>query len=232
MAKILVVEDTPEVSRMVRDILAFEHHHVEVVDKGDEGLSRLCAYSYDLAILDWNLPGMNGIDICREYRATGGSTPILMLTGNKKVSEKSAGLDAGADDYLTKPFHQQELSSRVRALLRRSGGQLTPNVLKVGDVVLDPGSYKVNRANEEIRLVPKEFAILEFLMRHRGIVFSIEAIHSRIWTAEEESSPEIVRTHIKNLRKKVDVDGRPSVIHTVHGVGYKVDEPKVPKPTA
>lgn len=227
MAKILIIEDSPEVSKMLRDILLFEHHQVETVDRGDEGLSRLRAYSYDLAVLDWELPGMNGIDVCKEFRSSGGTTPILMLTANKKISEKSAGLDAGADDYLTKPFHQQELSSRVRALLRRSGSQVTSNVLKIGNVVLDPGSYRVNRNEDEIRLVPKEFAILEFLMRHRGIVFSIEAIHSRIWTSEEESSPEIVRTHIKNLRKKVDVEGQPSVIHTVHGVGYKVDEPKL-----
>ncbi len=226
MAKILIVEDDNELAKTVSDYLRFEHHTVEHAPTGTEGIERLRFYQYDVVILDLNLPGMGGMDVCREYRSIGGNSPILMLTGNDKISSKEEGLDSGADDYLTKPFHMKELSARVRALLRRAGSRLASNVLAIGNVVLDPSGFSVTRNGEEVRLVPKEFALLEFLMRHPNVVFSPEALISRVWTAGEESSPDIIRTHIKNLRKKLDIPDENSIIHTVHGVGYKVSEPK------
>lgn len=222
MAKILVVEDDAQLAEVVSQTLSFENHTVECASDGKEGLHLMQVYDYDLVILDWNLPEMQGIEVCTKYRAAGGEALILMLTGNAQVSEKEAGLDAGADDYLTKPFNTKELHARIRALLRRAGTKLASNVLKVRDITLDPTTYRVTRGEAEIRLVPKEFALLEFLMRHPNRVYSPEALLSHVWRAEEETSSDIIRTHIKNLRKKLDVSDGPSMIETVHGVGYKI----------
>jgi len=222
MAKILVVEDDPDVNRMICNALTFEHHTVESVDEGAAALSRLKAYEYDVVIIDWHLPQMSGIDVCKEYRTDGGAALMLMLTGKTRMSEREEGLDAGCDDYLTKPFDVRELAARVRALLRRASARVTANTLEIGTLKLEPKNYRVTRADKEVKLVPKEFAILEFLMRHPNVVFSCEALMSRVWTADEETSPEIIRTHIKNLRKKLDAPGQPELIGTVHGVGYKL----------
>ncbi|HEY9784785.1 MAG TPA: response regulator transcription factor [Candidatus Obscuribacterales bacterium] len=224
MAKVLVIEDEPDFSELIASYLKSEHYTVEVVDSGEEGLDRLKFYKYDVIILDWVLPGVSGVEVCRAFRGTGGTTPILMLTSKKHVDEKEAGLDAGADDYLTKPFELKELSARVRALLRRPSA-FSGSVLKVGNLELEPNSFRVTRNGEEISLLPKEFALLEFLMRHPNQVFSPEAILDRVWASESEASPETIRTYIKRLRKKLDVEGKPSMLSTVHGVGYKLEPP-------
>jgi DNA-binding response OmpR family regulator len=226
MAKILVIEDDRDVLKAVSDHLQFEHNVVEAVDNGNDGLSRLRAYTYDIAIVDWNLPDISGLEICREYRASGGNAMMLMLTGKAQLVEKEQGLDAGFDDYLVKPFEIRELTARVRALLRRVSSRIVGNDLKIGHVELEPNSFRVTKCGEDIKLVPKEFAILEFLMRHPNVVFSCEALMSRIWTADEDTSPEIIRTHIKNLRKKIELPDQPTLIQTVHGVGYKLVVPK------
>ncbi|MBA3857264.1 MAG: DNA-binding response regulator [Cyanobacteria bacterium PR.3.49] len=223
MAKILVVEDDKQISQFVCDSLAFEHHTVEAAYDGDDGHDMLAVNEYDLVILDRSLPGKDGIEICKAYRARGGSSPVLMLTGMSKIAERAEGLDSGADDYLTKPFHMQELTARVRALLRRRGGKLLDDKLTLGHVSLDTRSFKVTAGGSAVKLVPKEFALLELLMRNRGQVFSADAIINRVWTAEEEASPETIRTYIKNIRKKLESQTHPPIIHTVHGVGYKAD---------
>lgn len=222
MAKILVVEDNKDIADLVSQALSFENHAVEAVGDGAEGLQRLQVYDYDMAILDWDLPGKDGVSICKEYRAGGGGIPVLMLTGKGKVSEKEEGLDSGADDYLTKPFNMRELAARVRSLLRRSGSRATDNVLSVGEISLDPQKYQVTKGGEEIKLVPKEFALLEFLMRNPNRVYSADALFSHCWKADDEASPDIVRTHIKNLRKKIGGGAAGSIIETVHGVGYRI----------
>ncbi len=222
MAKILVVEDNVELAEQVRTALLFEHHTVESVHDGRDAFGNLRAFQYDLVILDWDLPGMSGLDICKEYRGSGGVTPILMLTGKGGIAEKESGLDAGADDYLTKPFHLKELLARTRALLRRSP-QLTDNVLKAGSLTLDPKKYRVVKEGQVIFLVPKEFAILEFLMRHPNEVFAPEALLNRIWPSDSEATAEALRTAMKRLRKKVDPEGQ--YLRTVHGVGYILELP-------
>ena len=224
MAKILVVEDDQDVCRVVCNSLSYDHHTVEAVHDGNSALERLGAYNYDLIVLDWQLPGISGVEVLKQFRASGGDTCILMLTGRAGIADKESGLDAGADDYLTKPFLTRELLARVRALLRRGAGRLKDNDLRFGNVELNPLSFRVVRDGQEVRLSAKEFALLEFLMRHPRMVFSPEALIARVWTADEDTSAEIVRSHIKNLRKKLDFAGRPSILHTVHGVGYKVDE--------
>ncbi len=222
MAKILLVEDDRNLAITVKDWLEFEHHLVEAVEVGTEALELAQSYEYDLIILDIELPKMNGLEVCQKYRQGGGQAPILMLTGRGSIPDKETGLDAGADDYLTKPFHLKELSARVRALLRRPG-QVAGNTLKAGNLVLDTTSYKVLKDGQEIHLPRMEFALLEFLMRHQGQVFSTEALLDRVWTSDSEKSPETIRTSVKKLRSKIDTDGQPSIIRNVHGVGYKLE---------
>jgi DNA-binding response OmpR family regulator len=217
VAKILVVEDDPQILKVIDDCLKIDHHTVETEEDGSIALEKLKLFEYDVLIFDWNLPGVTGVELCREYRNRGGRGSILMLTANTTISNKEEGLGSGADDYLTKPFDVRELSARVKALARRSSVAITATNLKVGGVELDRDRFCVTLYDQPIKL-----ALLEFLMRHRNIVFSAEALLSRVWKAEEDASPEIIRTHIKNLRRKLEHDGKPSIIETVYGVGYKV----------
>lgn len=222
MAKVLVVEDDVALGKMVRDWLSLEHHNTELVADGAEGLSRVKVYDYDLLILDWELPGAPGIEILQAYRARGGLAPVLMLTGRGSVNDKEMGLDAGADDYLSKPFHAKELTARLRALLRRPEGYLG-DILKVGSISLDRTNYRVMRGAEEVKLLPKEFALLEFFMRNPNRVFAPEALLNRVWASESEATIDALTTCIKRLRKKLDTEGQESLIKTVHGVGYKIE---------
>ncbi len=225
MTRILLVDDDERMARVVEDWLAGESYDVELVCTGTEGWERARKNSHDVLILDWNLPGLSGVDICREYRNHGGTAIVMLLTGKSGVGEKEEGLDAGADDYLTKPFHPRELSARLRALLRRPRPKQS-DALRAGDLVLEPKSAKVTRAGQEINLLPKEFALLEFLMRHPNEVFSSDQLLDKVWSKESENSPDTVRVHITKIRSKVDKDGQPSLIRTIHRVGYKLELPE------
>ncbi len=222
MAKILLIEDDEQLSDIVRTALLFEHHTVDAVVNGAEGYGFLCMNPYDLVVLDWGLPEMNGIDICRGYRAKGGIAPILMLTGKGNISEKESGFDAGADDYLTKPFHMKELLARVRALLRRPAS-LVETVLKAGNLSLDPKKHRAFLNGESLSLVPKEFSLLEFFMRHPGQVFTPESLLEHVWPTDSDSTSLAVRTTMKRLRKKIDPDGK--LLKTEHGIGYMLVVP-------
>ncbi|MBS2003030.1 MAG: response regulator transcription factor [Candidatus Obscuribacterales bacterium] len=225
MTKILVVEDEHDLSIPIRDWLSREQYLVELVDNGIEALERLKVYKFDAIVLDLMIPGVNGMEVCKRFREEGGSTPILMLTAKNSVEEKEAGLDAGADDYLTKPFHLKELSARIRALLRRHT-QPTSRELRVGNLVLDVVARTVHLNGEEIHFVPREFSLLEFFMRHPNQVFSAEAILDRVWASDTLASSDTIRTYIKILRKKLGGEGKESFIRTVHGVGYKIESPQ------
>lgn len=222
MAKILVVEDDHDLAERVRAWLEAERHMPEVANDGIAALEHLEAFTYDVIILDWELPGMHGIDVCRKFRAKGGLTPIIMLTGKDTVTDKEAGLDSGADDYLTKPFHVKELSARIRALMRRPTAVIG-STLKIGDVELDPSAHKATKAGKPIELLPKEFALLEFFMRHPNQLFSAEALLDRVWHSDSESTIETVYTYIKRLRAKIDVDKKNSLLKTVYGLGYRLE---------
>jgi DNA-binding response OmpR family regulator len=219
LAKILIVEDDVQLAEIIGRWLTNEHHVAELVADGQDALSRLKLYAYELIILDWQLPGMEGIEILTEFRAGGGKTPILMLTGKRTIEDKMQGLDSGADDYLTKPFHGKELTARVRALLRRPV-DVTDNILKVGDIELDTQTYKALRGGEDLKLVPKEFALLQFLMRHQGRYFTANKLLSEVWPTESDSSTDALTTCLKRLRRKLDPEGQESVIKNVHGMGY------------
>jgi len=222
MPKILIVEDDEVLLESLKDCLSLEHHTIESVTDGSSGLDRMLICEYDLIILDWGLPNLSGLELCKRFRDSGGNTPVLMLTGKRSMEEKESGFDVGADDYPTKPFNMRELNARVRALIRRSGRRISGKVLKVGDVELDPSNFRVTRSGREVRLIPKEFALLELMMRNPGQLFSADALFNRVWTADENASPDIVRTHIKNLRKKLEAGSQDRIIHTIHGVGYRV----------
>lgn len=224
-ASILLVEDEPEMASIISAWLQSQSYKVDVVPSGEVALESLQRRSYDLIILDWMLPGVSGLEVCQRFRAARGDSLIIMLTNKSKIIEKALGLDSGADDYLTKPFNLRELSARIRALLRR------PRVFKgfihkVGSLELDSWTFQFRKNGQEISLLPREFALLEFLMRHPDQVFSPEEILNNVWASEAQASPDTIRTYVKNLRKKLDTPGQPSLIKTIHSVGYRLDSDK------
>lgn len=221
MAKILLVEDDANLAKLVRDWLALDTHQVESILDGQEAKIRLKVEQYDLLILDVNLPGASGLEILTDFRAAGGVTPILMLTGKSSIDDKEAGLNAGADDYLTKPFHGKELVARIKALLRRPPAMVS-SVLKFDSLTLDRERYEVTNYGKQVMLVPTEFDLLEFFMKNPNRVFAPEAILNRVWSSTSEATPDALTSCIKRLRKKIDVAGQQSLIRTVHGVGYKL----------
>lgn len=224
MPKVLIVEDDVRLARVIDDWLTGESYAVDHVTSGPAALERLTSNQYDVLILDWQVPGLTGLEVCKEYRANGGTGVVLMLTGKKEVSNKEEGLDSGADDYVTKPFHMRELSARLRALMRRSR-EIKTNVIKIGDLVLDSVSHRVTKGEKELQLMPREYALLEFFMRNPGKVFSADTILDKVWSNYSEASPDTVRVHITKLRSKIDTDGQDSLIKTLHRVGYKFEKP-------
>ncbi|PZM85928.1 MAG: DNA-binding response regulator [Candidatus Melainabacteria bacterium] len=221
MAKIVVVEDDKDLVNLIKGILSVERHTIDSVHDGHQALAIIQMHPYDLVILDWMLPGRTGTEICKDYRARGGAAPILMLTAKSTIDDRAEGLDSGADDYLTKPFHPKEFTARVRALLRRPQAVMA-KTMKAADIELDPSQIKVFKANKEIHLLPKEFALLELFLRYPTQVFSAEALLDRVWNTDSSASLDTVRTYIKTLRKKIDTDPKDSLIRTVHGVGYSL----------
>jgi len=222
MAKILIAEDDKDLCDSIRGWLEFQNYTVESVNDGTEAQIRAETYSYDAIILDWDLPHMSGLDLCRKLRASGSNVPILMLTGKTTITDKEQGLDAGADDYLTKPFSMREMSARVRAILRRASGA-TDNILRVRDIVLNPDSFWVTVSGRQVRLLRIEFALLEFFMRNPNKVFSARALLDSVWKTDAEVTLDAVTTCIGRLRKKLESDGAAPVIRTIHGVGYKLE---------
>lgn len=221
--KILLVEDDITLAEMVVDWLVSKNNEVDHLTNGTEGLEWLTRQHYSLAILDWELPGLSGVEVCKRYRARGGALPILMLTGRKGTDDIVDGLESGADDYLAKPFELPELFARIRALLRRPG-HVTSSTITAGALELDPKTGKVCKGNEEIVLSRKEFAVLEYLMTNPGRIYSAEALLDRIWPTEAETSAETVRCHITRLRAKLASVGEDTLIKTVYGMGYKLEK--------
>ncbi len=221
MSKILLVEDDLDLGLTIVDYLCTQHYTVESVSDGTEALDLLGTYVYDLVIMDWGLPGVTGIEICRQARSRGVKTPIIMLTGRSHISEKETGFESGVDDYLTKPFDMKELGMRVRAVLRRPAAVL-PAELAVANITLNVDRFAVTVGGQPVKLLPKEFALLEYFMRHPDTVLSAESILDRVWSSDADVTPEAVVSCLRRLRKKVDTDPEKPIFQTVHGKGYKL----------
>jgi two-component system, OmpR family, response regulator len=219
--KILVIEDDPTVGEFVRRGLEEQRWQADLVNNGLEGERLALAQAYDLIVLDMRLPGRNGLDVLRTLRARGFERPVLVLTAQDAVDAKVETLRAGADDYVTKPFAFEELLARAEALLRRPRALASP-LHKVDDLELDQGTREVRRAGELIELTPKEFAVLEYLMRHAGRVMSRTLITEYAWGYHFDPGTNIVDVVINHLRKKIDARFDKKLITTVRGVGYMI----------
>jgi two-component system phosphate regulon response regulator PhoB len=222
--KVMVVEDEEPLCVLLRYNLEAEGYKVEVVTRGDEAEIRLQESLPDLLVLDWMVPGVSGIELCRRLRmrAETERLPIIMLTARGEESDRVRGLSTGADDYLVKPFSTPELIARVRALLRRARPEVLSTVLKVGDIVLDRQTHRVYRRKNEIQLGPTEFRLLEFMMQHPGRVFSRAQLLDNVWGETIYIDERTVDVHVGRLRKAVNNGKMPDVIRTIRGAGYAI----------
>ena len=217
--RILLVEDEPRMAHVVAKGLREHSYAVDVAGDGNSALYRTSINDYDLILLDVLLPGPDGFEVCRELRARGDATPVLMLTARATVDDRITGLDAGADDYLTKPFAFRELLARVRALLRREP-QLHPDLVRLEDLVLDAASHRVSRAGSEIELTAKEYALLEYLARRAGQLVSRAEIAAHVWDQSFDPFSNTIEVYVNRLRKKIDEQHPVKLIHTRRGEGY------------
>ena len=224
--KIMVVEDEEPLGVLLKYNLEAEGYQVEVVTRGDEAEIRLQENVPDLLVLDWMVPAVSGIELCRRLRlrAETERLPIIMLTARGEESDRVRGLSIGADDYLVKPFSTPEFVARVRALLRRAKPEVLSSVLKVGDIVLDRESHRVFRKKNEIKLGPTEFRLLEFMMQHPGRVFSRGQLLDNVWGETIYIDERTVDVHVGRLRKAVNHGKQPDVIRTIRGAGYAINE--------
>jgi two-component system OmpR family response regulator len=219
--RILVVEDELKMASLLRRGLVEEGHAVDVARTGDDALWMAGAAEYDAIVLDLMLPGVDGLEVCRRVRESGVWSPVLMLTARDAVADRVAGLDAGADDYLAKPFSFAELLARIRALVRRGGGE-RPAVLEVGDLRLDPATRRVWRGPTEVKLSAKEFALLETFMRRPGQVLSRYQLLEHAWDYAYENRSNVVDVYVRYLRDKVDRPFGRDSLETVRGAGYRL----------
>ncbi len=225
MPRILVVEDEARLARLIARVLGEEGYATETVGDGRSALTRALADPFDLLIVDWMLPDLDGVQIIRRLRAAEASVPVLMLTARTQIEDRVEGLDAGADDYLPKPFAFPELLARVRALLRwpREEEETRDSVLKAGDVTLDPVRHVVWRGGEQIDLSAKEFSLLATLLQRPGQVFTRSILLDTVWGSSADVYTNVVDLYVSYLRKKLDREEEPSRIRTVRGVGYTFD---------
>jgi DNA-binding response OmpR family regulator len=217
--RLLLVEDDPGVLRFVLKGLREQAYAVDTAVTGDDALYQAEINSYDLIILDIMIPGRDGLAVCREIRKSGQRVPILMLTARDAVEDRVAGLDAGADDYLAKPFAFRELLARLRALLRRSGEVRPPNIT-VGDLVVDTAGQTVTRGGRRIGLTTKEYALMEFLACNAGRVVGRSAIAEHVWDETYDPFSNLIEVYVNRLRRKIDVESKPPLLHTRRGAGY------------
>ena len=217
-ARILIIEDEPDIADFLRRGLIYKGYNVEVAHTGNGGLDLARDTNPDLVILDIMLPDIDGVEVCRRLRAAG-PLPIIMVTARDSVPDRVSGLDAGADDYVTKPFAFDELLARVRAAFRRQApsGQ---EVIRAGDLIIRPAGREVTRAGRPIQLTTREYELLEFLARHQGQVMTHETIFSRVWGYDLMLESDAIKVYVRYLRRKLNAEGEPDLIHSVRGIGY------------
>lgn len=222
--RVLIVEDDPGVSGFLKKGLREAAYAVDVVDNGMDGLHKATTETYDAIVLDLMLPGMDGFSLLRQIRSRDVRTPVICLTARDAVDDRIKGLDLGADDYLAKPFSFSELLARLRALMRR-GHNLLPNPITVADLQVDVLARSVYRGDRRIDLSPNEYALLEYLARHKGQVLSRTMILEHVWDMNQDPMTNVIDVHINRLRKKVDAGFETQLIHTIRGVGYVLRGP-------
>ncbi len=220
--RILIIEDDEAIVRVLQRSLAYEGYNIDSALDGESGLARARDANPDLVILDWMLPGMDGLEVCQRLRA-GGNVPILMLTAKDTIHDRVQGLDAGADDYLVKPFQLDELLARIRALLRRTQPERVP-VLSFADLVLDTATRQAMRKGRTISLTAKEYDLLELFLRHPRQVLTREVIFDRVWGYDFGGESNVLDVYIRYLRQKLEAEGESRLIHTARGVGYVLRE--------
>lgn len=220
--QVLIIEDERRLVRLMRRVLEDERYVVDVAFDGENGIEKAGFGAYDLIILDIMLPQCDGIEVCRWLRTQHIATPILMLTARDQLEDKVAGLDAGADDYLTKPFDFEELLARLRALARRTPATLQEPMLHISDLTMDLTRHEVQRDGQSILLTTREFALLEYLMRHPGQALSRAQITNHVWPYDNDAVSNIVDIYIHYLREKVDRGFASQLIHTIRGIGYSI----------
>jgi two-component system response regulator MprA len=221
--RILVIEDEERIAQFLKRGLIYEGYRVDVAYDGQTGLDIARDQPPDLVILDWMLPGLDGLEVCRRLRAAS-DVLILMLTAKDEVADRIVGLDAGADDYLIKPFDFEELMARIRALFRRAAPSSQPEVLHFNDLMLDTGTHRAQRGNRFIDLTAKEYELLELFMRNPRHVLTREMIFDRVWGYDFGGESNIIEVYVRYLRQKTEDDNQPRLIHTVRGVGYVLRE--------
>ena len=224
-ASVLVVEDDARLAATIRRALAYEGFAVTVAADGPAGLEALRQNAFDLVVLDRMLPGQDGLEVCRRLRESGDPTAVLMVTARDAVADRVAGLDAGADDYLVKPFAHEELLARVRALLRRVAPGPQADLLRFADVELDPAGMTARRAGRPLDLTVQEFRLLEHLVRHPRVVLSRDRILDAVWGMDGRSASNVVDVYVGYLRRKLEADGGDRLLHAVRGIGYVLREP-------
>ncbi|MEJ8569304.1 response regulator transcription factor [Elongatibacter sediminis] len=221
---ILLIEDHADLAATVGDELEAQGYTMDFAADGASGLGLAMTQSYDLIVLDLMLPKLDGMEVCRRLREQRVDTPILMLTARDQVSDKVEGFDTGADDYLVKPFDMDELAARIKALLRRSRGEVSESELRVGDLCFDTGSLRVERAGKRINLSPTGLRILRILMRESPRVVTREALEQELW-GDLLPDSDTLRSHLYNLRREVDRPFETKLLHTLPGIGFKIAEP-------
>jgi two-component system copper resistance phosphate regulon response regulator CusR len=221
MARILVVEDERKILRSLQRGLQAVGYEVVTADNGDEGYRLAAAETFDCVVLDLMLPGRDGLEVLRELRRVGKRVPVLVLTARDAVDDRVTGLDAGADDYLVKPFAFAELLARLRVLLRRERGE-RETVLRAGDLQADLIDRRVTRAGTEISLTQREFDLLAYLLRHKDAVVTRDMLGRDVWQEPGHALTNVIEVYIKNLRRKLDRPGQPPLLHTIRGVGYRL----------
>ncbi|MBZ0298910.1 MAG: response regulator transcription factor [Anaerolineae bacterium] len=221
--RILVIEDEARIAQFVERGLIYEGYRVTVARDGKNGLATARDNPPDLVILDWMLPGLDGLEVCKRLRAAS-DVPILMLTAKDDIQDRVTGLDAGADDYLVKPFSVDELLARIRALFRRTTPTSRPDVLRFGDLTLDTGTHRAYRGERAIDLTAKEYELLELFMRNPRQVLTRDVIFDRVWDYDFGGESNIIEVYVRYLRQKTESENEPRLIHTVRGVGYVLRE--------
>jgi two-component system response regulator MprA len=224
MPRVLVVDDEPAVRRALERALKLDSYEVELAADGEEALDRLVQSDIDAVVLDISMPRLDGLEVCRRMRTAGDRTPVLMLTARDAVDDRVEGLDVGADDYLVKPFALRELQARLRALLRRAGDGVGGEVLRYGDLVLDPIAHEVRRGERVVELSKTEFSLLELFMQHPRQVLSRSAIFEHVWGYDFGPTSNALGVYMGYLRRKTEEGGEPRLLHTIRGVGYVLKE--------